>query len=68
MSTIGKQARLLFRAFDLKVLTLHTEFLHLTNAQLADKLSCGYDEIVRSLRRSGIVRKAGRPHRVNCHG
>lgn len=61
MSMIGKQSRLLFQAFDHKVLTVHTENPPLTNAQLAAKLGCGYDEIVRSLRRSGVVRKTGRP-------
>jgi len=63
MSLVGKQSRLLFQTFDHKLLALHTENPTLTNAALAKKLGCGYDEIVRSLRRSGIVRKTGRPKR-----
>jgi hypothetical protein len=64
MSLIGKQGRLLFQAFDHKVLSRHTENPTLTNAKLAELFGCGYDEIVRSLRRSGVVRKTGRPKRT----
>jgi len=64
MSLIGKQGRLLFQAFDHKVLSRHTENPTLTNAQLAEFFGCGYDEIVRSLRRSGVVRKVGRPRKA----
>ena len=63
MSLIGKQGRLLFQAFDYRVLLRHSENAALTNAQLAEFFGCGYDEIVRSLRRSGVVRKTGRPRK-----
>jgi hypothetical protein len=67
MGLIAKQIRLQFQEFDRKMLSLHTENSRLTNAQLAEIFGCGYGEIVRSLRRSGIKRKVGKPKQITVN-
>ena len=65
MSSVAEENRQRLEEFDRRVLKLHTENPKLVNAELARSFECGYDEIVRSLRRSGIVRKVGRPRKGN---
>ncbi len=61
MSSVAEEHRIRLREFDQKVLELYAADSKQTNAKLAERLGCGYDEIVRSLRRSRVVRKVGRP-------
>lgn len=65
MASVAEENRRRLEEFDQKVLQLHTESPKLVNADLAKSFECGYDEIVRSLRRLGIVRKNGRPRKEN---
>ena len=65
MSSVAAENRKRLEEFDQKVLALYTENPKLINAELAKSFECRYDEIVRSLRRSGIVRKTGRPRKGN---
>lgn len=60
MSVMQEKIRQQFQQFDRKVLEMYASDPKLTNAKLAERLGCGYDEIVRSLRRSRVVRKVGR--------
>ena len=64
MSSVAEEHRIRLREFDQKVLELYAADPKLTNSNLAERLGCGYDEIVRSLRRSRVVRKVGRPRKV----
>lgn len=68
MAVITEEVRRWVREFDQKVLELHAADPRLTNSKLAGRLGCGYDEIVRSLRRSRIVRKVGRPRKEASRG
>ena len=65
MSSVAEENRQRLEEFDQKVLALYTENPKLVNAELARSFECGYDEIVRSLRRSGVVRKTGRPKKAS---
>jgi hypothetical protein len=64
MAVITEEVRKRVREFDQKVLELYAAEPELTNSKLAERLGCGYDEIVRSLRRSRVVRKVGRPRKA----
>ncbi len=64
MSSVAEEHRIQLREFDQKVLELYAADSKQTNSKLAERLGCGYDEIVRSLRRSRVVRKVGRPRRI----
>lgn len=65
MSSVAEENRQRLEEFDRRVLKRHTENSKLVNAELARSFECRYDEIVRSLRRSGVVRKVGRPRKGN---
>jgi hypothetical protein len=68
MAVITEEVRKWVREFDRKVLELYAADPKLTNSKLAERLGCGYDEIVRSLRRSRVVRKVGRPRNEVSRG
>jgi chromosome segregation and condensation protein ScpB len=61
MSSVAEEHRIRLREFDQEVLQLYAAHPTLTNSKIAERLGCGYDEIVRSLRRCRVVRKVGRP-------
>ena len=64
MSSVAEEHRIQLREFDQKVLELYAADSKQTNSKLAERLGCGYDEIVRSFRRSRVVRKVGRPRKA----
>ena len=68
MAVITEEVRKWVREFDQKVMELYAANPKSTNSKLAEQLGCGYDEIVRSLRRSRVVRKVGRPRKEVSRG
>jgi chromosome segregation and condensation protein ScpB len=68
MSSVAEEHRIRLREFDQQVLAVYAVDKTLTNTKLAERLGCGYDEIVRSLRRSRVVRKVGRPKKEASRG
>lgn len=68
MSSVAEEHRIRLREFDQKVLELYAAEPTMVNTKMAEKLGCGYHEIVRSLRRSRVVRKVGRPRKEANRG